>query len=145
MSEKNLDYRKVDQPKAPSKYPNLNGLDESLKDLETFEKFVNTDRIFQNPTGDRQINEGGEPYDVVEKPNKIKKAADKKGGESIEEKDIKNIELKLLDEVLKNYKEYEKYLGIANDDLPGVKDELVNTKEFPMNSDKPKIASKKKL
>lgn len=160
MEQENLKYKKVDQPKAPNLYPDLSGLDESLKDLTEFEKFTNTDRMFQNPTGDRQFTEKGEPYDLVEKPDKAKKVATKEprfmdrvvatqkehGSDAmaIHEKDIKNIEPEELDDVIKDFKAFERYIGVANDDLVGFNDAIADTELFNMDSDKPKIAANKK-
>ena len=43
-----------------------------------------------------------------------------------------------MDEILKNYEDYEKYLGIANHELPKTSDEIVNTRKFQMDTE-PKI------
>jgi hypothetical protein len=153
-SEENLDYGKTTQPDAPTLFSNQNKLKEALDALEIFEKFTNTDRTYQNSgidnndTGDRHVkDEDGKPYDgVLGEPIKAKKVASAESSkDAIHEEDVKNIsdDMKVLDEVLRDYKAFERYIGVANDDLVGFDDEVIDTKKFPMDSNKPKIAGLK--
>jgi hypothetical protein len=144
MPDKNVsDYRKVDQPKADNLFSNPNTLEDLLQDLTDFENWSNTDNIFQSVHGDRPDVDEREPYDGIEKAEKVvkKKAAEEKNP-GIIKKDIENLDEKNIHDILEDYLDYEKYLGIANNDLVGFKDHLVDTKEFPMDT-KSKIAKLK--
>ena len=136
--KKEKDYRKVDQPKADSLFSNPNTLDELLKDLGDYEEYLPTDNLFNSEKMDRLVREKREPYEDSEKAEKIKKEAS--GNNFALKETVKNLDDKTLDDILKDSEAYESYLGIANESLPGTKDELVNTEEFPMDTEKTKIA-----
>ena len=63
-------FREPTQSKAPSLFQDENDLAESLKDLEDYESFLNTDNLFQNPEGGRLIVEKHEIYEDADKAKK---------------------------------------------------------------------------
>jgi len=57
------DYRKNDLPKAKNLFSEPNDLEDSLKDLDTYEEYVPTDNMFNSDKMDRQVRTKREPYE----------------------------------------------------------------------------------
>jgi hypothetical protein len=134
-------FRKVDQPKADSIFSYPNTLDDLLQDLTDYENFSHNDSLFQDDNGSLKI-EKREPYEDALKAKKVANKVTKKAEQAkMRVKDVKNLDEDNIYDILEDYLDYEKYLGIANNDLPKVKDTIVDTKEFPMDT-KPKFSGK---
>gem|GEM_PF-3843857 len=115
------EYREVSQPKAKEMFSEPNDLDESLKDLEDYEDYTNTDNLFQSEKGDRLVVEKHKPYEDAEKA-KVDKKASKSQQEKVKEYtdvyDKDNFDKGLLtdpkeiDELLESEEAFSKHLDI---------------------------------
>ena len=125
------DYRKVTQPKTDSVFSEPNDLGEALDNLDAYDKWTNTDELFQNPDGGDIIIEKHDPYDDADKATKVKKKAAKtKENPHSETKTVHNLDLTELMDLLKDSDAYSDYLGLGEVDYD---DCDVDTSEFPMD------------
>ena len=137
--ENEKDYRKVDQPKAESKFWEPNDLSEALDNLDAYENWSSDDLLFKDDDGQLLV-EKHEPYEDADKAKKVKKEA--KENTQSETKKFDNIQSELdeLLEILKNSDSYFDYLGLGEQKFTKEK----NDKNFPMDDDNKKTAKSKK-